>query len=46
MRRFPGAILSSSALAVALALTGCGIGPRELHRVPVQAVVEAAAATN
>lgn len=26
MRRFPGAILSSSALAVALALTGCGIG--------------------
>lgn len=26
MRRFPGAILSSSALAVALALTGCGAG--------------------
>ncbi|MFC9773639.1 MULTISPECIES: CotH kinase family protein [unclassified Pseudarthrobacter] len=26
MRRFPGAILSSTALAVALALTGCGVG--------------------
>ncbi|WP_045731171.1 CotH kinase family protein [Pseudarthrobacter chlorophenolicus] len=26
MRRFPGAILSASALAAALALTGCGVG--------------------